>query len=174
MKKTLAFLIAVLMVVAMLPAAVLSAAGEVISEAFENVSGGTEPEPTPGSTPSTDPVPEPEPAPEATDYYSVYDAEGKLVDHYAELADADAALRDGYTLKILKSVTLDEAYVWGVDRAALKAATKLEPVTFTVEGGEGIVVTGAWVFNYYSLDDSITLKNVNLVNTAAGAAALLG
>lgn len=183
MKKTLAFLIAVLMVVAMLPAAVLSAAGEVISEALENVSGGTEPEPTPGTTPTPEPEPVPEPAPADTDYFSVYDAEGKLVDHFATLAEADAALQNGYTLKILKSVELDEAYTWGASRLAAKTGGKLEAISYTIDGGnagldltdpdaEPILVTGAWIFGVASCNDSITLKNVALGNTEQGATAL--
>ena len=159
MKKTLAFLIAVLMVVAMLPATVLSAAGEVISEALENVSGGTEPAPNPGTTPTPEPEPEPEPAPADTDYFSVYDAEGKLVDHYETLAEADAALQDGYTLKILKNVELEEAYTWGASGIA-----------FTIDGNNVIdmedpdyeptaMVTGSWIF---SKNVDVTLKNVVL------------
>ena len=128
MKKTLALLIAVLMVVAMLPLSALTAAAE-------------------------------EPAQEI---FAVYDADDAPVGNYATLAEADAALANGYTLKLLQDYTTDTPYVWGAARAE---AT--EPISFTVDGNgcyvnyEGTGV--AWTFGTNCKNNQIVIKDIYVV-----------
>ena len=135
MKKTLALLIAVLMIVAMLPMATLIAAAE---------------------------TPEP--------MFAVYKADGTLVGEYDALADADAALQDGYTLKVLGSYTFIAAYTWGATR---KGDDK--EMSYTIEGvGDSTVTytgTGtAWTFGVNCYHDQITLKNIQLVANGGAVA----
>ena len=122
MKKTLAFLIAVLMVVGMLPMTVFAAAGQELSGTTGHTHEQTSPAPD-----ATEPGQSQTPTePTAEDYFAVYDAEGALVAYYATLADADKALADGYTLKVLQGYTTDAAYAFGASRAS---ATKT-PISF--------------------------------------------
>lgn len=127
MKKTLALLIAVLMVVAMLPLSVLTAAGE------------------------------------ADDLFAVYNAAGDEVGTYATLAEADAALADGYTLKLLGDYSASASYVWGAARAADGAA-----ISYTIDGDNFTVdYAGAdsiWNFGANCAGDQIIVKNVTMVS----------
>ncbi len=126
MKKTLALLIAVLMVVAMLPLSILTAAAE---EPVEN-------------------------------FFAVYDTADELVGSYATLADADAALAEGYTLKLLKNYTATEPYAWGAAR------TDADPIWFVVDGnGFSITYEGegaAWTFGANRADEGVMLVNVKI------------
>lgn len=163
MKRTLALLIAVLMVMAMLPLSTFAAAGQANAgasaqdQATENESSGAQQTP---------------PTPTDADYFAVYDANDAWVGYYATLAEADAALQDGYTLKILQSYTADAAYTWGASRAK-----KTAPIAYTVdgalaEGGNAVITAGAgvaavWSFDELSVFDRVTLKNVTMVTEGA-------
>ncbi len=135
MKKTLALLIAVLMVVAMLPLSVLTAAGE------------------------------------ADDLFTVYDAGGAEVGTYATLAEADAALADGYTLMLLSDYYADASYAWGAARADDGAA-----ISYTIDGnGRSVTYSGAdsiWSFGANCAGDEITVKNIEM-NSIGSADAMV-
>jgi hypothetical protein len=130
MKKTLALLIAVLMVVAMLPLSVLTAAGE------------------------------------AGDAFAVYDAAGAEVGTYATLAEADAALADGYTLKLLADYATDAPYAWGAARVDDGVA-----ISYTIDGNDFTVMYGGadsiWSFGANCAGDQITVKNIAMISSAA-------
>ena len=152
MKRTLAFLIAVLMVAAMIPAAVLSAAGQAAEELWEQLPPvGYNDEPA-GSEP---PV---VPAPAEDDVVELLDNGGASVGYYETLAEADEALQNGYTLKLLKSVEGD--YTFGASRA-----TAGSEIAFTVDGNN-VAVMGKWTFN---TADSVTLENCKFACTAGSA-----
>ena len=125
MKKTLALLIAVLMVVAMLPLSVLTAAGE------------------------------------DGDLFAVYDAGANEVGTYATLAEADAALADGYTLKLLGEYTASVSYAWGAARANDDTS-----IRYTIDGAGNLVSFGGsdsiWSFGANCAGDEITLKNLEM------------
>lgn len=167
MKRTLALLIAVLMVVAMLPLSTLAAAGQA------NV-GAPAPENNQANDQSSESSQTP-PAPTSDDYFAVYDEKDAWVGYFATLAEADAALEDGYTLKVLQNYTADASYTWGAARADKKA-----PIAYTVdgalaEGGNAVITAGeavevVWIFNANSTGDKITLKNIT-VNAEQGAVA---
>ena len=155
MKRTLALLIAVLMVVGMLPMTAFAAAGQELS----GTTGHTHEQETPAPD-ATEPGQSQTPAePTADDYFAVYDAEGALVDYYATLADADKALADGYTLKVLQSYTTDTAYAFGAGQAT--------PISFTIDGNGAVITANvpgaAWQFGATSAGDKITVKNLTIV-----------
>lgn len=161
MKRFLALLIAVLMVVAMLPAAVLSAA----AESFGELEGG-QPLPMPG--PGADsPEQGPEIDPEHT--FAVYDAEGALVSSYATLAEADAALLDGYTLAFLANYDAgDVGYAFGEERAQTAKLTADDDgfISYTIEGNGYTMTSAANValdFRWASIGDKVTIKNLTVV-----------
>ena len=123
MKRTLALLIAVLMVVAMLPLSTFAAAGQALV-------GAPAPQGNQATNNgSTDAQQTPPPAPTSNDYFAVYDENNAWVGYYATLGEADAALKDGYTLKILQNYTATATYTWGKSRA-----TKSAPISYTVDG----------------------------------------
>ena len=137
MKRTLALLIAVLMVVALLPLSILTvgAAEESSAAAF-----------------------------------TVYNAAGGQAGTYATLAEADAALMDGFTLVVGQSYTTAEPYAWGAARAELT-----DPINFTVKAEDGVVIeyTGtdaAWTFGANCAGGKITLENVEIKATAGAVA----
>ena len=130
MKKTLALLIAVLMVVAILPLSVLTAAAE-----------------------DSD-----------VNCFAVYN--GVEWTEYATLAEADAALADGYTLKVLAGYVTDASYTWGESRS--------QAINFTIDGDyKNITYTGnetAWLFGASCAGAKVTLKNVALNANNGGVA----
>ncbi len=162
MKRTLALLIAVLMVVAMLPLSTFAAAGQAIV-------GAPAPQGNQAATQGSSGAQQTPPAPTSNDYFAVYDENNAWVGYYATLAEADAALEDGYTLKILQSYTASATYTWGKTRA-----DKAAPIRYTVdgalaEGGNAVItVSGekaeyAWFFEKASVGDQVTLKNITMV-----------
>lgn len=154
MKRTLALLIAVLMVVGMLPMTAFAAAGQELSG---TTSGTVQETPAPDANePGQSQTPS---EPTADDYFAVYDAEGALVGYYAALADADKALADGYTLKVLQSYTTDATYAFGAGQAT--------PISFTIDGNGAVITANvagaAWQFGATSAGDKITVKNLTIV-----------
>ncbi len=174
MKRTLAFLIAVLMVAVMIPATVLTAAGQAIGDLWEQLSSLGYDESTPQAEPEGGSG---TPVRGADDKVEVLDANGAPVGYYETLAEADAVLLDGYTVKLLKSITGD--YAWGsarltvTDDGTTVTHTKADPISFTVEGAEGVTVTGSWRFDYANDRDTVTVKNVTIQSADAAKPAIV-
>ena len=173
MKRTLALLIAVLMVVAMLPLSTLAATAQTAV-------GAPAPQTTPAPEQNATGKPQTPPAPTSSDYFALYDADGNWVSYYATLAEADAAIKDGYTLKVLQSYTADATHVWGEGRGEKGA-----PIRYTVdgalaEGGNAVItVNGAsvafgWMFNELSAGDQITVKNITMIAAQGAVFATVG
>ena len=175
MKRTLALLIAVLMVVAILPLSTFAAAAQTVVGAPT-----TQATPTPAPEQNATEEQQTPPAPTPSDYFALYDADGKWVAYYATLTEADAAIKDGYTLKLLQDYTAQTTHVWGEGRG-----TKSAPIRYTVDGalangGNAVVtVTGSnaafgWLFNEYSAGDQITLKNITMITVQGAIFASVG
>ena len=163
MKRTLALLIAVLMVVAVLPLSTLAATAQTVTGA---PAPQVTPAPEQNATSGEQQTP---PAPTSSDYFALYDADGSWVGYYDTLAKADAEIKDGYTLKVLQSYKTDTTHVWGESRDA-----KGTPIRYTVDGaladgGNAVItVNGAnaafgWMFNELSASDQITVKNITMI-----------
>ena len=138
MKKTLALLIAVLMVVAMLPMSILTAAAA-------------------------------DPAPTADDYFAVYNDGNALVGYYADLAAADAALAEGYTLKLLKDYTATASYAWGAARA-----NSTEPIYYFIDGDDNTVFyegtdAAAWTFGANCAGEGVLITNITIESLGSEA-----
>lgn len=162
MKKLLALLIAVMMVLALVPATVLSAIVPTLGSAGD---GGQSGESTSGDTPDGDgasaaPVEdlsydntvnlpdervEGESAPtfdreftEGVDKLELVNAKDELVGYFADLAAADAWVRNGDTLRFLADITLADAVVFGAGRASFGGKADA-PVKYTIDGNGKMV-----------------------------------
>ncbi|MBE6629534.1 MAG: hypothetical protein E7624_01630 [Ruminococcaceae bacterium] len=175
MKRTLALLIAVLMVVGMLPMTVFAAAGQELSGTTGHTHEQTSPAPD-ATEPGQSQTPN---EPTAEDYFAVYDEEGAWVGYYATLAAADKALADGYTLKVLQNYTTDAAYAFGTERAGATVA----PISFTIDGaladGSNAVITAnvagaAWTFGAACWGAKITVKNVTMIASETAVSVATG
>ena len=161
MKRTLAILIAVLMVLVLIPTTVFAA-----------------PDPgDPGDPGSSAPAAPALPAPDlATDFFEVLNAGGEHVGFYpdgnAGLTAADAALEDNYTLVVLQAVTLTDAFTFGDGRA--------QPISYTIDGTAASATAGGPVTLAFNDDDPltfigvVTLQSVKITNEGGPAVAVQG
>lgn len=166
MKRFLALLIAVLMVVGMIPATVLSAAAEEIGNL-----GGPSPQPAPAPEQPAEPQIDP------ADPFAVYDAGGNPVGSYATLAEADAVLADGYVLEIQDNYDLgDETYAWGAGRGEANTDPETAYISYTVNGN-GFALTSsadvAMTFAGDSFGDDVTLVDLTVI-AAQNAVVVMG
>ena len=166
MKRFLALLIAVLMVVGMIPATVLSAAAEEIGNL-----GGPSPQPAPAPEQPAEPQIDP------ADPFAVYDAGGNPVGSYATLAEADAVLADGYVLEIQDNYDLgDETYAWGAGRGEANTYPETAYISYTVNGN-GFALTSsadvAMTFAGDSFGDDVTLVDLTVI-AAQNAVVVMG
>lgn len=199
MKKLLALLIAVMMVVALLPATVLSAIVPALQSMGDEADTGVTPpaEDVPGegsvSTPAEDliyndspDVPderlEAENAPtfdkeftEGEDKLELVNKKGELVGYFTDLPSADKWVRNGDTLRFLADITLAEAYVFGTGREEL-ADQDNAALIYVIDGnGKTVHYRGeknfALFFGTSSRDHNVTIKDLT-VNATKGAIGL--
>ena len=188
MKKLLALLIAVMMVVALVPATVLCAMVPDFSWMTEGAEGGEPSTDTPGSGGADittgnareevldERVETPEVAEqfdkeftEGTDKIEILNKGGKLVGYFTDLDSADKWVRDGDTLRLLADLTLTVSHIFGAGRTALAK----EPVSYTIDGNEKTVLyTGAdgyaWYFTGNDAAHNIVVKDLCLVSVHGG------
>lgn len=150
-KKLIALLLAIMMVVAMLPATVISAMDLASVDETPAGEAGTT---TGGTTASTESTPVVDDDTEVFEddrtvvtteptkdhYFAVVNAAGNVVGYYATLVDADNAVEDGDTIKQLQDYTVTATVRLGNGRnkyqseANRPAADSELPITYAIDG----------------------------------------
>lgn len=197
MKKLLALLIAVMMVVALVPATVLSAIVPAIESLGDSNGGGDSNTPA-GTTPAEGGVSVPaeeltyddtadlpderleeeaaatfdKEFTEGVDKLEIVNKDGELVGYFADLPSADKWVRSGDTLRFLADVTLEEAHIFGKDRAAFGGNENL-CFTYVIDGnGKTVDYRGsknyALFFSKDSRNHNITIKNLTVASQTGG------
>ena len=190
MKKLLALLIAVMMVVAMVPATMLSVLAAELDAGAGNGGGETDTPITPAPDTSVgdgyefiaeetdlpDERLEEEAASafdkeftEGVDNFELVNKDGTLVGYFADLAAADAWVRNGDTLRFLADVTLTSRYDFGNGRTQLAG----QITAYTIDGnGHTVTYTGT---NNYAIGlygdlnrHTVTFTDLKLISARGG------
>lgn len=196
-KKLIALLLAVMMVVAMLPATVISAmdiasAGETVADNAGTANSESSSSANTVVDDNDDVVYEETrevvtAAPTQNDYFAVVNPNGAVVGYYATLVDADNAVKDGDTIRQLQDYTITATVTLGNGRNKYSSEPKTDatselPITYTIDGnGYKIIAnlpsgsTGMAIQCKENNDgDKLTFKNLFLISSAGGVGLYVG
>ncbi|MBQ8342285.1 MAG: hypothetical protein IJY22_07935 [Clostridia bacterium] len=198
-KKLIALLLAIMMVVAMLPATVISAMDLASVDETPAGEAGTT---TGGTTASTESTPVVDDDTEVFEddrtvvtteptkdhYFAVINPNGDVVGYYATLVDADNAVEDGDPIRQLQDYTVTATVRLGNGRnkyqseANRPAADSELPITYTIDGNGFKIIanlpsgsTGMAIQTTENSDgDKLTFKNLFLISSAGGVGLYAG
>ncbi|MBR6728345.1 MAG: hypothetical protein IKM08_09150, partial [Clostridia bacterium] len=196
-KKLIALLLAVMMVVAMLPATVVSAMDLASADETGANNAGTTTGGTTASTENTvvdidtDKVEDDRTVvttePTKDHYFAVINPNGDVVGYYATLVDADNAVEDGDTIKQLQDYTITATVRLGNGRNKYSSEVKTDatselPITYTIDGNGFKIIanlpsgsTGMAIQTTENSDgDKLTFKNLFLISSAGGVGLYAG